>query len=66
MTGRGKDRRIAIFSQFGPARWLGAPIYQQKISNGVVFFTPDASRSEAERIVRGLNNVARKLKTKDF
>jgi len=66
VTTEGKDRRIAIYSQFGEARWLGAPVYYQQISNGILFFTPDASRAESERIVRGLNNMAKKLKTKNF
>ena len=35
------------------------------ISNGRFVFAPDATREEAERIVRGLNNMAKKLKTKD-
>lgn len=66
VTTEGKDRRIAIFAQFPESRWLAAPIYNQRINDGVLFFTPDASRSEAERIVRGLNNMAKKLKTKNF
>ena len=59
-----KGRRMAIFSQFGAtskeARWLAAPLIKQRIVDGSLTFTPDASREEAERIVRGLNNVAAK------
>jgi 5-enolpyruvylshikimate-3-phosphate synthase len=57
-----KSRHIAIFSDFSPAqkRWLAAPLVNNRITNGVLNFTPDASREEAERIVRGLNNVAGK------
>src|ERR1051325_3258877 len=54
VTTANKGRRIAIFSQFGEARWLAAPILGQRITDGVLQFTPDASREEAERIVRGL------------
>ena len=57
-----KGRQIAIFSQFGEARWLAAPVISQRITNGLFTFTPDATREEAERIVLGLNNVAREIK----
>lgn len=57
-------KHIAIFSTFGPdqkeARWLGAPILPRRISNGILQFTPDASREEADEIVFGLNNMAKK------
>ena len=46
------------------ARWLAAPRISQRIKDGVLVFTPDATREEAERIVRGLNNVAIKLGNK--
>ena len=54
-----RGRRIAIFSHFGVERWLGAPLTNKRISDGVLVFTPDATREEAERIVLGLNNVAK-------
>ena len=31
------------------------------ITNGVLIFTPDATREEAERIVLGINNAAEEL-----
>lgn len=55
-----RGKRLAIFSQFGEARWLAAPILARHITDGALVFTPDATREEAERIVRGLNNVAKK------
>ena len=54
-----KGKRFAIFSQFGDARWLAAPMINQRIGDGVLVFTPDATREESERIVRGLNHVAK-------
>lgn len=58
-------RRLAVLCQFGEkmkeSRWLAAPLVPKRISTGVVYFTPDASREEAEQIVRGLNNVAKKI-----
>lgn len=61
-----KGRRMAVFSQFGDARWLAAPQITQRIRDGVLVFTPDANREEAERIARGLNNVVAQLKRKSF
>jgi hypothetical protein len=60
----GRGRRCAIFCQFGEAklptsRWLAAPIFSRSITDGILVFTPDATREEAERIVTGLNNVAK-------
>jgi hypothetical protein len=56
-----RGRRMAIFSTFGQARWLAAPVLQKRITDGLLVFTPDATREESERIVRGLSNVARTM-----
>jgi hypothetical protein len=64
VTSSYKGSRIAIYSQFGSARWLAAPRIIRRISDGNLTFTPDASREEAERIAHGLNNVAKELKQK--
>ncbi len=61
ITTANKGRRIAILSQFGDVRWLAAPLLTSRITDGTLQFTPDATREEAERIVRGLNNVAKEL-----
>lgn len=37
--------------------WLAAVLVRDRISNGVFRFTPDATRAEGDRIVRGLRNV---------
>ena len=61
VTNRG--RHLAILCSFATEeRWVAAPFIDKYISNGRLVFTPDATRKEAERIVRGLNNVARKTK----
>jgi preprotein translocase subunit SecD len=66
-TAANRGRKIAIFSQFGEKikdyRWLAAPVINRKISDGVLAFTPDATREEAEEIALGLNNVAKKVRT---
>src|SRR5688572_10677266 len=37
-----RGRRIAIFSHFGEARWLAAPVMNKRITDGLLVFTPDA------------------------
>ncbi|MBI3192477.1 MAG: hypothetical protein HYZ36_07420 [Pedosphaera parvula] len=56
-----KDSWIAIFANFTEPRWRAAPYVDHRITDGVLTFTPDATREEAQRIVDGLNNVAKKL-----
>ena len=59
-----RGRRIAILCHFGQERWLAAPVVTKRISDGIVQFTPDLSREEAEYVVLVLNNIAAKLKKK--
>jgi hypothetical protein len=55
-------RHFLVFGQWGEklaeARWLAAPLISRRMADGVHSFTPDATREEAEEIVRGLNNIA--------
>ena len=64
-----RGRRFAIHAQWGKklkeARWLAAPVISRRISDGVLTFTPDSTREEADEIVLGLNNVARAVKKKE-
>jgi len=66
-TAANRGRRVAVFSQFGEKikdyRWLAAPMINHRISDGVLVFTPDATREEAEEIALGLNNVSKKVHT---
>jgi len=69
MTTENRGRHLAIFTQFGPGkleqkRWLGAPYISSSIAGGVLIFTPNSTRAEAEQVVQGLNNVAKKLEKK--
>jgi len=57
-----REKRAAIFSNFGQPRWLAAPKLSHRISDGVLVFTPDATREEADRIVRGINNIVKQIK----
>ena len=58
-------RHFVIFGQWGDkladGRWLAAPLITHRISDGVLLFTPDCSREEADQFVLGLNNVAKKI-----
>lgn len=65
ITASNAGKRLAIFSQFGEARWIAAPLIKHRIGKGEITFTPDTSREEAERIVRGLNNVAAKVQKQE-
>ena len=60
-----KGKRLAIHSHFGTERWLAAQVISGKNSTGHLVFTPDCTREEAERMVRGLNNTVRKLQFKE-
>lgn len=58
-----RGKRAAILARWDrEVRWLAAPRMDQRITNGVLVFTPDASRAEAERLVLGLNKTVRRLK----
>jgi len=58
-------RHFAVFGQWGEkkadSRWLGAPLITHRVADGILSFTPDMSRAEADRLVLGLNNVAKKM-----
>jgi preprotein translocase subunit SecD len=66
VTRANQGGRIAIFCDFGEqSRWLAAPVFDRAVTDGIITFTPDATREETERIVRGLNNEVKVLKKKD-
>lgn len=57
---------FVIFGQWGETaadgRWLAAPLITRRIATGQLAFTPDITRAQADRLVLGLNNVAKKTK----
>ena len=61
-TASNKGRRIAIFCQFTEPRVLAAPMITQRNTTGIIRFTPDCSRAEAERIIKGLNTAIKEIK----
>ena len=58
-------KHLAIFGQWGEklenGRWLAAPSINRRMAGGTLAFTPDASRSETEELVKGLNLTAKHL-----
>ena len=61
-----RGKRIAVHSFFPEGRWLAAKVIDQRLSEGVFIFTPDASEEEMQRMCEGLNAVAKKLETKKY
>ena len=57
-------RHFVIFGQWGTenadGRWLAVPLITKRIGNGILSFTPDMSRDEAQKWVTGLNHYAKK------
>jgi hypothetical protein len=56
-----RGKRIVIESLFTELRYLGAPYLTRNIPDGILVFQPDATRAEAERITRGINNLIKEL-----
>jgi hypothetical protein len=65
-TGANPGKHLAIFGQWSDkaadGRWLAAPVISHRLANGLLSFTPDASRTEAEQFVKGLNHAAKKIR----
>ncbi len=61
ITATNNGKRIAVYSATPEIRWLAAPRINRRIGDGILVFTPDATREESERIVRGINNIAKKV-----
>ena len=62
-----KGQRLVIAARWSNGtnvfnRWIAAPLMRRALDQGVIVFTPDMSREESVLFVRGLNNVAVKLK----
>lgn len=62
-----RGSRMVVLAEWGTdkqaeRRWVSAVFIGNRITDGVFSFTPDATREEADAIVRGLNNMAVKLR----
>jgi preprotein translocase subunit SecD len=60
-------RHFVIFGQWGKdlkdGRWLAAPLITKRLNYGILSFTPDMTRDEANQFVLGLNNLAKQFAT---
>ncbi len=61
-TTSSKGKRMAIFCQFTDSRMLAAPMITKRKTTGIIRFTPDCTREEAEQIVKGLTNAIKEIK----
>ena len=63
-TAANPGKHLVIFAQWGEkgsdGRWIAAPLITHRIANGLLAFTPDLSRKDSDRLVLGLNNIAKK------
>lgn len=61
-------RHFVIYGEWGKdlkqGRWLAAEYISHRINDGILSFTPDMSRDEANQLVEGLNNAAKQFQTK--
>lgn len=65
-TAENRGRHYAVYCQFPSlqdptvtqGRWLAAPVITTRVTDGMLMFTPDATREEAYEIALGLNHVA--------
>ena len=64
-TTSNKGKRMAIFCQFTEPRVLAAPMITNRNATGIIRFTPDCSREEAERIINGLTSAIKEIKDKN-
>jgi len=60
-------RHFVIFAQWDKnpddGRWLAAPLITRRIADGILVFTPDCSREEAQKLVTTVNRAAEKIQT---
>lgn len=60
-------KHFVVFGQWDDklkdGRWLAAPSINRRMAGGILAFTPDASRAEAEQLVKGLNLAAKKYES---
>ena len=63
-------KHLVIVAKWGNSpldgRPLAAPLITHRISNGVLSFTPDMTRSEADRLVAGLGTISKETRKGDF
>jgi hypothetical protein len=56
-----RGRRIAVMSQFPESRWIAVTMMEELGRDGVVLLYPATTPEETDRLVKGLNLLAREL-----
>jgi len=61
LTAMNAGKHLVIYAAWPEVRWLAAPMITRRMGNAELIFTPDATREEADQIVLGINNIAKKV-----
>jgi preprotein translocase subunit SecD len=60
-TAAAAGRHLLIMTEINKeGRWIAAPLIRRRLGNGILVFTPDASREDMDLLVRGLNQMVEK------
>jgi len=60
-TAAAGGRHLVIMTEIDKeGRWIAAPLIRRRIGDGRLVFTPDASREDMDRLVKGLNQLVEK------
>ena len=54
-----RGKRVAVYCQFPEGKWIAAPRLDKLHSSGMFLFAPEVDRIDAQRIVDGLNRIAK-------
>jgi hypothetical protein len=63
-TSMNAGRHVLVHALFPESRWLAAPLPKRRIGSGRLTFTPDCTREEADRLVRGLAKTIKEVRKK--
>jgi len=62
-TAAAAGRHLVIMTEIDKeSRWIAAPLIRRRLGDGYLVFTPDATRDEMDRLVKGLNQLVEKNK----
>lgn len=62
-TAAAAGRHLLLLTEFDEeSRWIAAPLIRRRIGDGVLAFSPQITREEADRLVKGLNQAIDKRK----
>ena len=60
-TAAAAGRHLLVMTEIEEeGRWIAAPLIRRRLGDGKLVFTPDASREDMDRLVKGLNQLVEK------